>query len=79
MDKKSISTSVELIKSVIDHPQGNIEKLLELINYEETDWLELKASLRPKDNKLDKGTNLDAYYWHTARLSLPWQIPGVVL
>ena len=67
MNKKSISSSVDLIKAVINHSQGGIEKLLELVNNEETDWLEFKASLRPKDEEFRKGENIYDYYWHVAK------------
>lgn len=38
----------ELTRKILNHDQGGIKKLLEITNYKETEWFELKAAILPQ-------------------------------
>lgn len=50
-------TGAELVKRVLRHSQGSVERLIELAGRRETDWLELKAATLPECT-LENGVRL---------------------
>lgn len=66
----------ELIRRILNHPKGSLDRLLEIAEFKEHEWLEFKAALLPKEYILENGKkkysfaddkNKDDFFWHVAR------------
>jgi hypothetical protein len=78
---KSPMTISELALRVLQHPRGGVSALLDLVDRNETEWLELKAASYPQDGTFTKGDNEDDYRWDVAKaaIALANSVGGVVL
>jgi hypothetical protein len=63
----------ELVTRVLQDPNGSVEKLLQLAEYRETDWLELKAALLPEEYEVVNGRRKYRYKqgWNGWKKPLP--------
>ena len=63
----------EFVHEILAHPKGGIEKLIELAGGGETDWLEFKDALEPRDGKYRpckdrrKNEKKPDYQWNLAK------------
>lgn len=85
-----VDNGAELVRRILDHRCGGISGLLEFVDYNETEWLEFKASLLPEfciDNsgnrqyRLEEDENLSDYVFDVVKaiIGLCNQSGGAVL
>jgi hypothetical protein len=60
----------EMLTSILRHAHGGVEVLLELAGGQETDWLELKASVYPSASDAHLPLKPDDYFWHIAHAAI---------